>query len=426
MFVDEVEFKVKGGDGGNGAVSFHREKFIDMGGPDGGDGGDGGSVILKVDEGLNTLSDFRYQSNYEAGRGGNGSGKNMHGKNGEDLILMVPPGTVVFDADTDRLLKDLTGADEEFVAAGGGKGGKGNTRFKKSTRKAPKFAEQGEPGEEKLIRLELKLLADVGLIGYPNVGKSTLISTVSEARPKIGSYHFTTLKPNLGVVSLGDYRSFVMADIPGLIEGAHKGIGLGDEFLRHIERTRLLIHMIDLSGLEGREPLEDFEVINGELSKYSDRLAERPQIIALNKMDLPTARENLDRVKKKLEDDGYKAFPISAVTKEGVKDLINYTGELLDELPEEEVFVKDDEVVIRPDFLDENEIEVKKLSEREYEIIGSMVKKNIQKTDFNNEAAVKRMLHILQHHGLNKLMEKAGIREGDTVRIGPMEFDFLE
>lgn len=425
MFIDEVEFKVHGGDGGDGVVSFHREKFIDMGGPDGGDGGDGGNIILKVDEGLNTLSDFRYNRLYKAGRGTHGSGNNKHGKKGEDLILKVPPGTMVYDAKTDRLLADLTKEGEEFVVAKGGKGGKGNARFKKPTRKAPKFAEKGEPGEERLVRLELKLLADVGLVGYPNVGKSTLISRVSEAKPKIGSYHFTTLTPNLGVVSLGDYKSFVMADIPGLIEGAHQGVGLGDEFLKHIERTRVIIHLLDVSGIEGRDPLEDFKVINKELAEYNKKLSERPQIIALNKIDIPDGRKNIQRVKGRLEEDGYKVFPVSAVTGEGVKDLIYYTGQLLEELPEEEQIVENDEVVIKPDFAD-SMIEVKKLSDKKYRLVGELVEKNIKKTDFNNEAAVKRLLRILKHHGLDELMKEAGIKEGDTVVIGPMEFDYIE
>ncbi|MDI3547778.1 MAG: GTPase [Halanaerobiales bacterium] len=427
MFLDEVEFKVKGGDGGNGAVSFHREKYIDMGGPDGGDGGDGGSVILKVDEGLNTLSDFRYQKFREAERGTHGSGNNKHGKKGEDLILKVPPGTVVYDADTGEFLADLTEEGQEFIAARGGKGGRGNARFKKPTRKAPKFAEKGESGEVRLLRLELKLLADVGLVGYPNVGKSTLISVVSEAKPKIAAYHFTTLKPNLGVVSLGDYRSFVMADIPGLIEGAHEGTGLGDEFLRHIERTRLLIHVLDVSGIEGRDPLDDFRIINQELSEYNRRLAERPQVVALNKIDLPQAEENLPRVKKSLEEEGYKVFSISAVTGKGVKELIYYVGELLDKLPVEYQEAEvEEEVIIKPDFTEEEVLEVKRQAADKYEIVGSLVEENVARTDFNNEAAVKRLLRILQHHGLKELMQEAGIKEGDTVTIGPMEFDYIE
>src|SRR6056297_1917198 len=331
MFIDEVEFKVKGGDGGDGVVSVRREKFIDKGGPDGGDGGDGGSVILKVDEGLHTLADFRYKNLYSADDGENGSGKNQKGSKGEDLILKVPPGTVVYNSNKETVMADLTDPEQEFIVAKGGQGGKGNAKFKKATRKVPKFAEQGKKYS---IRLELKIMADVGLAGFPNVGKSTLISKVSAAKPKIASYHFTTLKPNLGVVKLGDYRSFVMADIPGLIEGAHKGVGLGDEFLRHLERTRMLVHVIDVSGIEGRDPLSDFDIINNEIEKYNERLASLPQIIALNKIDLTSGRENLSQVRENLEERGYKCFPISAVTGEGLKDLKYYIAEKLKELPD--------------------------------------------------------------------------------------------
>ncbi|QTL97276.1 GTPase ObgE [Iocasia frigidifontis] len=427
MFLDEVEFKVKGGDGGNGVVSFRREKYIDMGGPDGGDGGDGGNVILKVDEGLNTLSDFRYQKYREAGRGTHGSGSNKHGRNGEDLILMVPPGTVVYKADSGELMADLTDDGQEFIAAHGGKGGKGNARFKKPTRKAPRFAEQGETGEIVNLRLELKLLADVGLLGFPNVGKSTLISSVSEAKPKIASYHFTTLKPNLGVVSIGEYHSFVMADIPGLIEGAHQGIGLGDEFLRHIERTRLLIHVIDVSGIEGREPVEDFHLINNELAKYNERLASRPQLVALNKIDIPQAEENIVRVTEELKKEGYEVYPISAVTHQGVNNLIYRVGEILAELPEEELpEIEDGMVMITPDFVEEEGLEIKRLNGDLYQIKGELVDEYVQKTDFNNEDSVKRLLRVLHHHGLGKLMKNAGVQEGDTVQIGPMEFDYIE
>ncbi|MFW6022137.1 MAG: GTPase ObgE [Halanaerobiaceae bacterium] len=427
MFLDEVEFKVKGGDGGNGVVSFRREKYVDMGGPDGGDGGDGGSVILKVDEGLNTLSDFRYQKYREASRGTHGSGSKQHGKNGKDLILRVPPGTMVYDADKDQFLADLTEEEQEFVVAKGGDGGKGNARFKKPTRKAPRFAEQGEPGEVRNLRLELKLLADVGLIGFPNVGKSTLISTVSEARPKIASYHFTTLIPNLGVVSIGEYNSFVMADIPGLIEGAHQGVGLGDEFLRHVERTRLLIHVLDVSGIEGRDPLEDFKIINEELANYNEILAKRPQVVALNKIDIPQAQEKVDKVKNILEEKDYEVFAISAATKTGVKELMYRVNDLLEEIPVENNHINEEEkVVIRPDFAEEKEIVVKRLDGDLYEITGSVVEEHIKKTDFNNEAAVQRLLRVLQHHDLYKILDKKGVKQGDTVQIGPMAFDYLE
>ncbi|MFW6035530.1 MAG: GTPase ObgE [Halothermotrichaceae bacterium] len=424
MFLDEVEFKVEAGDGGNGVVSFHREKFIDKGGPDGGDGGDGGSVVLEVDEGLNTLSDFQYQKFYKAKRGSHGSGSNQHGRNGEDLILKVPPGTVVYDADENEFLADLTEDGQTFVAAKGGKGGKGNARFKKPTRKAPRFAEQGKPGVVRNLRLELKLLADVGLVGYPNVGKSTLISVVSQAKPKIDSYHFTTISPNLGVVSLGDYRSFVMADIPGLIEGAHQGVGLGDEFLKHIERTRLLVHVIDVSGVEGRNPLDDFEVINNELQNYSDTLSKRIQIVALNKIDITQEKNRIVEVKNQLEEKGYEVYPISAATKDGVKALIYRIGELLEEIPEDEFDIDEDKIIVRPDF--EEEIKVIEIDDNIYEVKGSLVKDNVEKTDFNNDDAVKRLIRVLRHHDLYKILRQNGLQEGDTVRIGPMEFDYVE
>jgi GTP-binding protein len=423
LFIDEVEFKVKGGDGGNGIVSFRREKYEDMGGPDGGDGGDGGSIILQVDEGMNTLADLRYNNIYKAERGKNGLSKNQHGKNGEDHILRVPPGTIVYDADTDQFLADLKEEGDQVTAAEGGKGGRGNARFKKSTRRAPRFAENGSEGEFRKIRLELKVLADVGLVGYPNVGKSTLISQVSHAKPKIASYHFTTLQPNLGVVKYGEFQSYVMADIPGLIEGAHQGIGLGDEFLKHLERTKLLVHVIDVSGIEGRDPLEDFEKINNELNQYNDYLASLEQVIALNKIDLEEGRQNIEDVKSELNNRGYSVFPISAVTGEGCKKLVYHVGQRLNELPEREL-AKEEEIVIRPDFVDELYLE--KLNKEKYEVKGTLLESYLEKTDFNNNAAVQRMMRVLKHHGLNEMMEEKGIQEGDTVVIGPLEFDYVE
>ncbi len=425
MFIDEVEFTVKAGNGGNGVVSFRREKYIDMGGPDGGDGGDGGSIILEVDEGMNTLADFRYNNIYQAEKGKNGSGKNQHGKNGEDLILKVPPGTAVYNADTDEFLADLKEGQERFTAAEGGRGGKGNAKFKKSTRKAPKFAEKGKKGKKHKLRLELKVLADVGLVGYPNVGKSTLISQVSHAEPKIASYHFTTLHPNLGVVSYGEYQSFVMADIPGIIEGAHKGTGLGDEFLKHLERTKLLVHVIDVSGIEGRDPLEDFEKINYELKQYNNYLSSLTQVVALNKIDLSVAEKNIERVKRELNKKGYEVFPISAVTGEGTKRLVYRIGQLLEDLTEVEVEnEKEEEIVIKPDF--KEELYIKKAGKGRYEVLGTVVDDFVEKTDFNNEAAVQRMLRVLKHHNLNKKLKEENVKEKETVVIGPMEFEYIE
>ncbi|MFO7815829.1 MAG: GTPase ObgE [Halanaerobiales bacterium] len=427
MFVDEVVFKVKSGDGGNGVVSFRREKFEAMGGPDGGDGGHGGDVILKVDEGLNTLADFQYKNFYKAEDGSHGRGKNQRGKDGKDLYLRIPPGTLVFNDDTDELLADLKEGGQEYVLAEGGKGGRGNARFKKSTRKAPKFSEEGENGETYKIRLELQLLADVGLVGYPNVGKSTLISKVSAAKPEIASYHFTTLEPNLGVVSYGEYKSYVMADIPGLIEGAHKGVGLGDEFLKHLERTRLLIHVIDVSGIEGRDPIQDFKNINKELLEYDTELSNLPQLIALNKIDLKEARKNLPDVKEELTKRGYEVFPISAVTGEGIDALKYHVGQKLEKLPEREKEIKaKEDVLIKPDFVDQNKMEVKKISEDKFEVVGELIDEVAEKTDFNNDASVQRLLRIVRHHKLDELMRKKGIKDGDTVIIGPIEFEYME
>ncbi|MGM0437157.1 MAG: GTPase ObgE [Bacillota bacterium] len=427
MFIDELDIKVKAGDGGNGVVSFRREKYEDMGGPNGGDGGNGGDVILKADEGLNTLADFRYKNFYKADNGEHGSGKRQHGSDGESLILKVPTGTMVYDADEKRLIADLIEDGESFVVAKGGEGGKGNARFTKSTRQAPTFAEQGESGEQKNIKLELKLLADVGLIGFPNVGKSTLISALSAAKPKIDSYHFTTLKPNLGVVSINDFQSYVMADIPGLIEGAHNGVGLGDEFLKHVERTKLLLHVLDASGIEGRDPVEDFEIINNELKNYNKNLAELPQVVALNKMDLPPAKENVEELKNEFEDRGFTVFPISAVTQKGLKKLKHFLWDKLQELPDgKEDVTRRRGVVIKPDFEDKPEIEIRRIGKHEYRIRGALVKKQIEKTDFNNEAAVKRMMRVLNHNGLKKKMKQKGIQDGDTVKIGEMEFEYVK
>src|SRR6056297_3883065 len=427
MFVDEAVFKVKSGNGGNGVVSFRREKFEAMGGPDGGDGGNGGDIILEVDEGLNTLTDFKYNNIYKAENGSHGRGKDQRGRDGKDLHLAVPPGTLVYNDDNNQLLVDLKKDGQQFVVAKGGKGGRGNTRFKKSTRKAPKFAENGEKGEELKIRLELQLLADVGLVGYPNVGKSTLISKVSAAKPEIASYHFTTINPNLGVVSYDEYKSYVMADVPGLIEGAHKGVGLGDEFLKHLERTRLLIHVIDVSGIEGRDPIEDFEKINMELEQYDTDLSVLPQIVALNKLDLKEARENLPEVKKELENRGYKVFPISAVTGEGVDELKYFTGEKLESLPakDKEIKAKED-VLIKPDFTEESEMQIKQISDDKYEVVGELIDELIEKTEFNNDASVQRLLRIVRHHNIDEIMRKEGIQDGDTVIIGPIEFEYME
>jgi len=432
MFVDEIEIEVKAGDGGNGIVSFHREKYIDKGGPDGGDGGDGGDVVFKVDESLNTLGDLSYRSRFEAEDGENGGSQKKTGASGKDLVLNIPPGTIVYDAESGEMLADLTEQNQTFVAAKGGKGGRGNARFKKSTRRTPRFSEEGEPGEYHRLKLEVKLLADVGLVGFPNVGKSTLISVVSAAEPEVASYHFTTINPSLGVVEFSEFNSFVMADIPGLIEGAHRGVGLGDEFLKHLERTRLLVHVIDVSGSEGREPLEDFEIINNELANYEQDLSRLPQIIALNKIDLVSENHKIEMVKKELVDRGYEVFPISAVTHQGVQELVNKIGEKLAELPDRSQVLssskKEDqqEVVISPDFEKEEDIIIKKTAPHEYRITGKLVDEMIEKTTFGNDAAVQRMMRVLKSNGLYDKMEEKGLQEGDSVNIGPLEFDYIE
>ena len=333
MFVDEVDILVRGGDGGRGCLSFHREKFVPKGGPDGGDGGRGGHVILRVDSQISTLIDLRYQSQYRAQRGENGRHKHQHGKDGDDLVVNVPPGTLVKDAETGEILADMAASDAQFIAAAGGQGGRGNARFKSATNQAPRYVQPGIEGEERSLHLELKLLADVGIIGLPNVGKSTLISRISAARPKIADYPFTTLIPNLGVVRTSNFRSFVVVDIPGLIEGASLGAGLGFQFLRHIERTRMFVHVIDLSSLTGREPLQDFQTINAELEQYEPTLLQRPQIVAANKLDVLDDDTRLSTLRAFCEQEGMACYPISAVTGEGVPELMQGVTRMI--FPEE-------------------------------------------------------------------------------------------
>ncbi|TYP57587.1 GTP-binding protein [Thermosediminibacter litoriperuensis] len=420
--MDRAKIYVKAGDGGNGVVAFRREKYVPRGGPSGGDGGKGGDVVLMVDPNLSTLQDFKYRVHYKAQRGQNGQGSNKIGKSGEDLVIKVPPGTVVKDAGTGEILADLVEPGQTFIAARGGRGGRGNARFASAVNQAPDFAEKGEPGEERWILLELKLLADVGLIGFPNVGKSTLLSRMTAARPKIADYPFTTITPNLGVVDTGPTgRSFVVADIPGLIEGAHEGLGLGHEFLRHVERTKVLVHIIDAAGLEN-DPVEGFYTINKELEAFSGKLAQKPQIVAANKMDLPQARENLDRIKSHLESQGYEVVPISGATGEGVKDLIyriiQYLDRIGDALPET-VGVKKYTVK------DEDEIRVERVGEV-FQVKGKVVERLVAMTDLDNESAVNRLQRAFKRLGVDELLKEKGIKEGDTVRIGDAEFYYTE
>ncbi len=422
MFYDRAKIYVRGGDGGNGCVAFRREKYVPEGGPWGGDGGRGGSVIFRGDGGLRTLVDFRYRRHYKAERGQHGRGKNMHGRSAENLVVRVPLGTIIRDAGSGELLGDITKEGQEVVVARGGRGGRGNARFAGPHNKAPGMAEKGEPGEERWVVLELKLLADVGLVGYPNAGKSTLIARVSAARPKIADYPFTTLVPNLGVVTLGEGNSFVMADIPGLIEGAHSGAGLGHDFLRHVERTRVLVHVVDMAGTEGRDPLEDFRVINRELRLYNEKLAARPQVIAANKMDLPGSEENLARLREELGNN-YEIFPISAVTGQGVRDLVTRVYNILQELPEEEEASKEiSEVIIHrpgPRFAINRQ-------KGELVVTGREIEKHVAMTNLDNEEAVERLQRIMRVMGLEQALRDYGAKDGDLVRIGDFTFEFVD
>jgi GTP-binding protein len=423
MFIDRAKIYIKAGDGGDGAVSFRREKYIPAGGPDGGDGGKGGDVIFLVDESIHTLIDFKYKKHYKAEAGKNGSGSNCTGRSGKDLIIKVPPGTIIKDEATGMVIADLTKPEETFVIAKGGEGGKGNQHFATSTRQAPKFAKKGGSGEEKWITIELKLLADVGLIGYPNVGKSTLLSSVSAAKPKIANYPFTTLTPNLGVVSLGAENSFVLADIPGLIEGAHAGAGIGHEFLKHIERTKLLIHIVDVAAIEGRDPLEDFKIINNELMGYSSQLVDRPQIVAANKVDLTEGEKNLEIFKKAVEKEGYKVFPISAVTGKGVRELMLYTGELLRKLPETKLPKEKEEIVYE---VKQDEPFTVKVENGVYIVEGEWVRRILGSVNLNNFDSLQYFQRAIQRIGIVDALKDLNIKEGDTVRMYDLEFDYIE
>ncbi len=421
MFVDKVKIHIKAGNGGNGSVSFRREKYIPNGGPDGGDGGNGGDIIFTVNSGLHTLMDFRYKKKFVAENGEDGRGQKRFGKSGEPLLIEVPPGTIVRDEQTGLVLADLKEPGQQKVLARGGRGGKGNVHFATSTRQAPRFAREGGKGQERTVILELKSIADVGLVGFPNVGKSTILSVLSSARPKIADYHFTTLHPNLGVVEARG-RSFVMADIPGIIEGAHQGVGLGYEFLRHIERTRILVHVIDVSGIEGRNPLEDFHIINRELKKYSEKLAERPQIVAANKLDIPEADDNLKRLKASLEPMGFKVFPVSAAQNKGFTPLLDEILRLLDEIPELESY--EDEVdVYSLDIEDPYEILIEN---GEYVVTGPAVDKLLGMVNLDDYESLQFFQRMLRKHGIIDALREKGVQDGDTVRMNDVSFDFVD
>lgn len=423
MFVDIAKIRLKAGKGGDGAVAFRREKYEPSGGPYGGDGGDGGSIILQVDEGLKTLMDFKYKRVYKAENGEDGKTKKQYGKSGKDLVLRIPPGTVVKDLKTGGVIIDFKDKDEIFVIAKGGRGGKGNAKFATSTRQAPRFSEAGEKGEEREIILELKLLADVGLVGFPNVGKSTLLSMMSAAKPKIANYHFTTLKPNLGVVRVEEGKSFVMADIPGLIEGAHEGAGLGHEFLRHVERTRLIVHVIDASGIEGRNPLDDFYKINEELKNYNPKLSKKPQIVVANKKDIGTWNEGYKILKEKLEKEGYRILPVSAATGEGVDKLKYIIWEELSKIEADyETF---DEVVEFKETEEKEEIVVK-LEEGKFIVEGAFIEKLVYSTNFDDLDSLRYFQNTLIKKGIVEKLKSLGIEENDTVYICGFEFEFFD
>ncbi len=425
MFVDEVEIKVEAGNGGDGCTAFRREKYIEMGGPFGGNGGHGGDIIFKVDQGLHTLLDLRYQKILKAKKGENGRGKNQNGKGAEPLIVKVPQGTVVTDLETGLIIADLSKKDQEEVIAKGGRGGRGNTAFKTQTNTAPDYSENGEEGEKKTLKVEVKLLADVGLVGLPSVGKSTIISVISKSKPKIAAYHFTTLSPNLGVVKASDGRSFVVADLPGLIEGASHGEGLGDKFLRHIERTRIIAHVIDMSGSEMRNPYEDYLLINKELEEFNPKLLLKPQVIIANKMDLPNAKENLEEFKQKVGD--VKIFKISAATNTGLQKVVDYLADQLDTIPTNPLY---DDSQIESHFLykfkKEEPYTITKDPDGTWVISGKEVERIFKMTKFNSEEAIYRFAKKLRRMGIDDKLESLGAVSGDSVRILDFYFDYKD
>lgn len=423
MFIDIADIFIKSGDGGDGAISFRREKYVSHGGPDGGDGGRGGDIIFVVDPSMTTLLNFKYKRKYEAGRGENGGKKKCYGSDAEDLIIPVPLGTVIKDKESGKIIADLSKVEDRYVVLKGGKGGKGNTKFATPTRQAPDFAEPGMPGEERTITLELKLLADVGLLGFPNVGKSTLLSKVSKAQPKIANYHFTTLEPNLGVVAMTGINPFVIADIPGIIEGASEGIGLGIQFLRHIERTRLLLHIVDVSGIEGRNPLEDFIKINEELKKYKLDLTDRPQIVVMNKVDLLYDKAYLEEFKKEIEKLGYNdIYAISAATGEGVEEVMKACAEKLQTIPVTET-IYDIEDFFIPE-IKQFTYEVEIDEDGVFVVSGSFVDRLLYAVDINNPSHLRYFHKVLGNKGVLDKLKEMGIEDGDFIRLNDFEFEY--
>ena len=430
MFIDQAKIDVKAGDGGDGIVAFRREKYVPDGGPAGGDGGRGGDVIFKVDEGLLTLMDFRYNRHFKADKGENGMSKGMHGRGAEDLIVPVPPGTIIINDETGDPIADLTEEGEEYIIAKGGRGGRGNSRFASSKNPAPNISENGEPGEELTLRLELKLLADVGLLGFPSVGKSTFLSVVTSAKPKIASYPFTTITPNIGVVALDDGRSFVIGDMPGIIEGAAEGVGLGLQFLRHIERTKVLLHLLDMSGMEGRNPFEDYEIIQEELKNHDPKLLNKPQLILANKMDMPDAEENLEAFKKKMDelDKDYELFEISAIRQQGLKEVLYRAIELVEdyeEVMEEEIVDEDAHVVFRHE--DEEEpFKLSRDSQGVWILTGDEIERLFLMSNFDHNEEIMRFARQLRHMGVDEALREAGAQNGDLVAIRDFTFEFVE
>lgn len=424
MFIDYAKIIVKAGDGGNGAISFRREKYVAAGGPDGGDGGKGGNIYFEVSPNMNTLVDFRYKKKFKAENGKNGEGGHRYGKSGEDLVVKVPIGTIVKDSETGRIMADLSEPNQKQLILSGGRGGKGNSHFATSTRQAPRFAQGGEKGEEKELILELKMLADVGLIGFPNVGKSTFLSVVTDATPKIADYHFTTLEPNLGVVKSDYGDSFVIADIPGIIEGASEGTGLGLKFLRHIERTRLLLHVIDVSGIEGRNPVEDFKTINEELKKYSEKLSKRKQIIVANKIDIMQDESLLNDLEKMAKEKDIEIFKISGATGEGVKELLKRVTEVLKVLPKEDlVDVEDIKKVYT--LKDEDEFTITKDKDM-YIVDGPAVQRIMRKVNLEDNESMYYFQKCLRELGVNEKLKEAGVKEGDTVKVVDWELEWYD
>ncbi len=435
MFLDTAKISVQAGRGGDGMVAFRREKYVPNGGPWGGDGGKGGSVIFRVDEGLRTLMDFRYNRKFKAKAGEKGMTKGMHGRGSQDLIVPVPPGTTVKDATSGKVITDLVENGQEFVVAHGGRGGRGNIRFATPRNPAPEIAENGEPGEERELALELKILADVGLVGFPSVGKSTLLSVVSAAKPKIGAYHFTTIVPNIGMIRTKTGDSFAMADLPGLIKGASQGIGLGTQFLRHIERTRVILHVIDMSASEGRDPYEDYLAINKELETYNLRLLERPQIIVANKMDMPQAQENLEKFKQKLAANYDEfaelplIFPVSTLAKQGLDNLMNATAELLEKAPEFLLYDESDmetEEVYYGYEAQERPFVISRADDASWVLSGEKLEKLFVMTNMERDESIMKFARQLRGMGVDDALRERGAKDGDLVRIGKFEFEFVD